>query len=179
MGKGVIDETLPQYIGTAALTSGDYLHEIIDKADLLLAVGHDLVEKPTNLAKKGLETIHINFFPAEIDDVTYNPHLEVIGDIGNTFWQLYESELDANNWDFSSIYTQAKQNQQKIQQHTEQELHDQEVLGPRQLAKQLREHLSPQDILALDNGLYKVWIARNYPAQHPNTVLLDNALATM
>jgi len=43
----------------------------------------------------------------------------------------------------------------------------------------LRALLEPNDILALDNGLYKVWIARNYPAVTPNSVLLDNALATM
>ncbi len=50
---------------------------------------------------------------------------------------------------------------------------------PRRLAKELREVLAVDDILALDNGLYKVWIARNYRARKPNTILLDNALATM
>jgi len=50
---------------------------------------------------------------------------------------------------------------------------------PRKLAKDLREILNDEDILTLDNGLYKVWLARNYPARKPNTILLDNALATM
>jgi acetolactate synthase-1/2/3 large subunit len=50
---------------------------------------------------------------------------------------------------------------------------------PRKLVSDLQEILNPEDILALDNGLYKVWIARNFKAQLPNTVLLDNALATM
>jgi len=50
---------------------------------------------------------------------------------------------------------------------------------PRRLAKELREVLADDDILALDNGLYKVWLARNYTARNPNTILLDNALATM
>ena len=50
---------------------------------------------------------------------------------------------------------------------------------PRRLAKELREVLASDDILALDNGLYKVWLARNYRARQPNTILLDNALATM
>lgn len=53
------------------------------------------------------------------------------------------------------------------------------ILGPRQLANDLRNTLAPEDILTLDNGLYKVWIARNYPCYHANTLLLDNALATM
>ena len=43
----------------------------------------------------------------------------------------------------------------------------------------LRENMNPSDILTLDNGLYKVWIARNYPCYEPNTLILDNALATM
>lgn len=50
---------------------------------------------------------------------------------------------------------------------------------PRRLAVDLRECLADDDILTLDNGLYKVWLARNYPARKPNTILLDNALATM
>jgi len=53
------------------------------------------------------------------------------------------------------------------------------VMMPRRLAIELREALGEYDILALDNGLYKVWLARNYPAYKPNTILLDNALATM
>lgn len=43
----------------------------------------------------------------------------------------------------------------------------------------LRQNIGKEDILSLDNGLYKVWIARNYPCSAPNTLLLDNALATM
>jgi acetolactate synthase-1/2/3 large subunit len=50
---------------------------------------------------------------------------------------------------------------------------------PRKLVSDLQEILAAKDILALDNGLYKVWVARNYKAQYSNTVLLDNALATM
>jgi acetolactate synthase-1/2/3 large subunit len=50
---------------------------------------------------------------------------------------------------------------------------------PRRLTKELREVLADDDILALDNGLYKVWLARNYTATKPNTILLDNALASM
>jgi acetolactate synthase-1/2/3 large subunit len=59
--------------------------------------------------------------------------------------------------------------------------HENEIpyLMPRRLASDLRQVLEGDDILALDNGLYKVWLARNYPAYEANTVILDNALATM
>ena len=52
------------------------------------------------------------------------------------------------------------------------------IMGPRQLTHILRNNMGSSDILALDNGLYKVWISRNYPCYEPNTLILDNALAT-
>lgn len=48
MGKGVVDKRLPQYCGTAALSSGDGVHRVVNHADLILAIGHDTLEKPTN-----------------------------------------------------------------------------------------------------------------------------------
>ncbi|USN56095.1 MAG: hypothetical protein H6765_04960 [Candidatus Peribacteria bacterium] len=69
---------LPQYIGTAALTSGDYCHEIIDQADCIIAVGYDVVEKPTTVIQRhDVELIHINFTQAEVDQL-YAPTLEAI-----------------------------------------------------------------------------------------------------
>ena len=56
---------------------------------------------------------------------------------------------------------------------------DFDIMMPRKLVNDVRECLADDDILTLDNGLYKVWFARNYPAYKPNTILLDNALATM
>lgn len=177
MGKGVVSEDLPQCLGTAALTSGDYIHEIIEQADCILTIGYDLVEKP-GMIKHNQEIIHINFFSAIIDQL-YTPSLEVIGDIGNTLWQLYESdELHSDLWDFTEIYIHNKKNKLRIEQTTQEE-YTHKILWPRRLAKDLRKILQPSDILALDNGLYKVWLARNYQAMEPNTVLLDNALATM
>ncbi|MDD4151252.1 MAG: acetolactate synthase large subunit [Candidatus Gracilibacteria bacterium] len=178
MGKGVVDERLEQYLGTAALTEKDYIHDAIKKADLILSVGYDVIEKPTNiLGPNGTETIHINFYPATIDDV-YFPKLEVVGDIGNIFWQLDEIDLDNKNWDFSEIYKINTENKKKIEANLDLEK-DSDTMFPRKLANNLREVLKSDDILALDNGLYKVWLARNYPAYETNTILLDNALATM
>ncbi len=178
MGKWVVSEFLPQCLWTAALTSGDYIHEAIEKADCILAVWYDVIEKPTNVFdEKTMDLIHINFYAADVDQL-YSPNLEVIGDIGNTFWQLYETELKADLRDFSEIYKIQEQIKSKIIKTTDEE-YDQKILWPRRLAKHLRELLEPEDILALDNGLYKVWIARNFPSIKPNTLLLDNALATM
>ena len=179
MGKWVVDESLPQYIWTAALTANDYIHPIIDKADLLIVIWYDIVEKPTNYRHSNPDTqiIHMNFTTAEVDDI-YMPQLEVIWDIANTLWQLHESDLDASMWNFGDVYDAvAHMREQFVESDKKEE--SSSVMMPRTLARMLRGMLEAEDIVALDNGFYKVWIARNYPAYAPNTVLLDNALATM
>ncbi|MBT4576180.1 MAG: acetolactate synthase large subunit, partial [Candidatus Cloacimonetes bacterium] len=101
MGKGVIDERHPLYLGCAALSENDYLHCAIDKADLIINVGHDVVEKPPFLMKRnGAKVIHVNFFDASIDDV-YFPQHEVVGDVGNAFEYFNEEITSQDQWDFS------------------------------------------------------------------------------
>lgn len=179
MWKGVVDESIPEYLGTAALTTGDYIHQAIAQSDLIISVGYDPIEKPTTLMGiDGTPSIYINFYEATIDDV-YAPYLEVVWDIGNVFWRLSERDLH-HNWDFSEIYQIKDVYAQYVAEHLTSEIHDTtDVMWPRQLTHILRKHADTTDILALDNGLYKVWIARNYPCFAPNTLILDNALATM
>ena len=84
MGKGVMSEFDPLYIGTAALSDGDYVHCAIDRADLVINVGHDVIEKPPFFMEEGgKQVLHINFNSAEVDEV-YFPQLEVVGDIATT-----------------------------------------------------------------------------------------------
>ena len=178
MWKWVIDERLPQYIWTAALTSGDHLHAAIDKADLIIAIGHDTIEKPTNIIESWrTKLIHINFSEAEFDEL-YKPQLQVIWDIWNCMRQLCEADISWSHWDFEEIYTLAKEAQATLHSFAKQQ-YDSKVMMPARLIYELREILADDDIVALDNGLYKVWFARNYPCYKPNTLLLDNALATM
>lgn len=78
MGKGVVDETLPEYLGTAAITTGDAIHRAIAQSDLIISVGYDPIEKPTTLMGiDGTPSIYINFYETTIDDV-YAPYLEVV-----------------------------------------------------------------------------------------------------
>ena len=101
MGKGVVDERHPLFLGTAALSSKDFVHYAIEHADLIINVGHDTVEKPPFfMEENGTKVIHINFFSAIIDEV-YFPQLEVVGDISSSIEQL-SSHLDhESHWDFS------------------------------------------------------------------------------
>ena len=50
---------------------------------------------------------------------------------------------------------------------------------PQRLVHDVRAVMPEDGIVALDNGMYKIWFARNYRTHVANTLLLDNALATM
>jgi len=178
MWKWVVSGRRQNYLWTAALTSWDYIHDAIAESDLILSVWYDNAEKPTDILWiNGKPVININFVKSNFDYV-YSPYLDIIWDIWNTFWQLCESEIDSSKWNFTKIYEINQANQKKIEKNISLES-DIPYMMPRRLAKELRECLADDDILTLDNGLYKVWLARNYPARKPNTIILDNALATM
>ena len=178
MWKGVVEGENENYLGTAALTTGDYIHKALDKSDLIITIGYDASEKPTQvISEQDTKIIHINFYSTDIDYV-YTPHMEVIGDIGHTLWKLYKSEIDTSKWNFEKVHKTNELNKKKILENEKLE-QAAPYMMPRRLSSELRDALKDDDILTLDNGLYKVWIARNYPARKPNTLLLDNALATM
>ena len=68
----------------------------------------------------------------------------------------------------------------ELDKHTKDQSHSPSFpIKPPRLVHELREAISDDGIIALDNGVYKIWFSRNYKAYLPNTVLLDNALATM
>src|SRR5665647_293363 len=90
MGKGIIDEHSPYSLGTAALSDHDYLHCAIERADVIINVGHDVVEKPPFfMNQRDVTVVHVNYAPADIDEV-YFPQHEVIGDIGTSLSQLLQ-----------------------------------------------------------------------------------------
>ncbi|MDF1781484.1 MAG: acetolactate synthase large subunit [Alcanivoracaceae bacterium] len=176
MGKGVIDETGPHFIGNTALSDGDFVHRAINQADLIINVGHDVVEKPPFFMRPGgAEVVHINFNSAQVDPV-YFPQIEVVGDIANSLWQLKERLEPQKHWSFADAHRIRDALQKHIVEGAED---DSFPVMPQRLVKEVREVLDDESIIALDNGMYKIWFARNYPAYKPNTVLLDNALATM
>ena len=178
LGKGVVDERHPLFMGCAALSAGDYVHRAIEAADLILNIGHDVIEKPPFFMKPGgAEVIHISYNTAEVDPV-YFPQIEVIGDIGNAIWEIKNGAKNSAeaDWDFTRMMA--------VREH-----HDANILKgsddgrfpcyPQHVVKKVREALPDDGMICLDNGVYKIWFARNYRAHQPNTVLLDNALATM
>lgn len=176
MGKGVVDETRPEFIGNTALSANDYVHRAINHADVIINVGHDVIEKPPFfMTDHDVEVIHMSFNTAEVDPV-YFPQLEVIGDIANAVWRMTGQLERQEHWDFSFFETVRDKLAVQIAEGTDD---DRYPIYPQRLVRDVREVMQEDGIIALDNGVYKIWFARNYLAKKPNTVLLDNALATM
>ena len=176
MGKGVICGHSDKYLGTCALSDGDYVHDAIDNADLIINVGHDVVEKPPFFMEHGgTKVIHVNFKSAQVDNV-YFPQIEVVGDIATSVQRLAARVEDKSNHD----YTYFARVRKHVMEHiTEGSDNPSFPMKPQRFVADVRAAIPDDGIIALDNGVYKVWFARNYRTTQPNTVLLDNALATM
>ncbi|MEM8792198.1 MAG: acetolactate synthase large subunit [Pseudomonadota bacterium] len=198
LGKGVVSEDHPLFMGCAALSAGDYVHRAIEAADVIINVGHDVIEKPPFFMQKGAaasgqtgadvdpvmvsegtKVIHVSFRSAEVDPV-YFPQVEVVGDIANAIWQIKNGLSDhkdgCSHWDFSRMMVVKKHHDANIADGRDDARFP---IYPQHLVGQIRDAMPDDGIICLDNGVYKIWFARNYAARRPNTVLLDNALATM
>ncbi len=176
MGKGVICGQSDHFLGTCALSDDDYVHDAIDHADLIINVGHDVVEKPPFFMEQGgAQVIHVNFKSAQVDNV-YFPQLEVVGDIATSVTRLANRIGKVGTHDFSHFDRLRKNIMAHIEEHRDDPGFP---VKPQRLVADVRTAMPDDGIIALDNGVYKIWFARNYRTTKPNTVLLDNALATM
>ena len=173
MGKGTVPGGTELYMGTAALSERDYVHEAIDQADLIITIGHDTVEKPPFImGASGPQVIHIGYQPASVEQV-YFPQTEVIGDLGPSL-RLLADRLDGKIPNAQALLHLREGILSRVAACA-----TDERLIPQRLVHDIREVMPPDGILALDNGMYKIWFARNYRTRVANTLLLDNALATM
>jgi acetolactate synthase I/II/III large subunit len=173
MGKGTVPGGTELYMGTAALSERDYVHEAIDRADLIITIGHDTVEKPPFImGASGPQVIHIGYQPASVEQV-YFPQTEVIGDLGPSL-RLLADRLDGKIPNAQALLPLREGILSRVAACA-----TDDRLIPQRLVHDIREVMPPDGILALDNGMYKIWFARNYRTRVANTLLLDNALATM
>jgi acetolactate synthase-1/2/3 large subunit len=177
MGKGVLDEARPLFLGCAALSSGDFVHRAIEEADCILSIGHDVIEKPPFFMHRDDKrtVIHVSYNSAEVDPV-YFPQIEVIGDIANAIWQMKEAITPREDWDAACMLRYRKAELE----HSRGLMEDCRFpIFPPFLVAAIRDAMPRDGVICLDNGIYKLWFARNYMAHLPNTILLDNALASM
>jgi acetolactate synthase-1/2/3 large subunit len=173
MGKGTVPGGTDLYMGTAALSERDYVHDAIDQADLIITIGHDTSEKPPFIMSEGGPTvIHVGYQPATVEQV-YFPQAEVVGDMGRSLGLLAD-RLEGKLPNAGALLPL----REGILNHlAERATEDRPI--PQRIVHDVRQVMPADGIVTLDNGMYKIWFARNYRTRVANTLLLDNALATM
>ena len=175
-GKGVLADDHPCAVGTVGFMHRDYVNFGFDDADLIIAVGYELQEfDPARINPDGdKRIIHIHRFPAEVD-AHYIIDVGIEGDLGASLdalaaaaagyhptrrpttpsAELLRDELDSGRAD------------------------DRCPLHPARIVADTRAALSREDIVLVDTGAVKMWMARLYPTYAPNTCLISNGLSTM
>jgi acetolactate synthase I/II/III large subunit len=175
MGKGSVAGGSNLYMGTAALSERDYVHQAIDRADLIIAIGHDTVEKPPFImGPNGPTVLHVGYLPAIVEEVFF-PHAELIGDVGPSL-KLLADRLEGRLPNSGALLPLRSGILAKIADRAEE---GRFPLTPQRIVHDVRQVMPDEGIVCLDNGMYKIWFARNYRTHVANTLLLDNALATM
>src|SRR6202012_1353067 len=175
MGKGTVSGGSGLYMGTAALSERDYIHRAIDRADLIISIGHDTVEKPPFLmGPDGPTVLHIGYLPATVEEV-FSPQAELVGDVGPSL-ALLADRLEGKLPNASALLPLREDILGHIAERADESRYPP---TPQRIVHDVREVMPEDGIVCLDNGMYKIWFARNYRTHVANTLLLDNALATM
>lgn len=175
MGKGVIPYTNPLSIWSIGLTQRDYVNTIIEKADLVIAVGYDLIEyapKKWNL-NGDIEIVHVSEEKAEINRC-YTPLVEVIGDISDS---LYEITRHSVRHESPSYALEIRK--KLVDEYESYAKDDSFPMKPQKILYDLRHVMGEDDIVISDVGAHKMWVARHYHCLKPNTCIISNCFASM
>jgi acetolactate synthase-1/2/3 large subunit len=174
MGKGVLSDASEYSLFAAGIHRRDYVNCGIDCADVIITIGYNIVEYPPSVWNRNRDKkiINIDFTEAEADKY-YDPDIEIIGDISCTLKQLGASITERKP---SKTFREVRE---FLTRKLSLDFKKQYPPTPREVVRHVRDVLAHEDIVTLDNGIYKLWFSRLYPTYRPNTFLLDNALATM
>ena len=180
MAKGCVDMDADYCLYTIGLGSKDRGSLAIDDADLVIALGFDMVEyQPQLWNQQGdKKIIHADFLAAEID-AHYHPEVELIGDLAHTLWMLNErvARSDALSFDLDG---QKKTRAAMSEDFAEYKDDNTEgSIRPQKALWDARQVMGPHDILLSDVGAHKMWIARHYQCHEPNTCLIPNGFCSM
>ena len=175
MAKGLVDYEDPKALGTVGLQARDYEMAGFDEADLVIAIGYDLVEHSPKHWNPGRDKqiIVIDSIAAEVDQ-NFVPDVELIGDIAHVLARLAagcsRSQTTAGTSRLHEVVMRALGDARDD---------DHFPMRPPRVLWDIREALGRSDILVSDVGLHKLWIGRMFPAHEPGTVLIANGLAGM
>ena len=176
MGKGVIPYTHPLSLWTVGLQQRDLISCAFDEADLVIAIGYDLIEySPKKWNPEGTTPIiHIGVTPAEIDS-SYIPLVEVVGDISDSLMDIMK-RTDRQNKS-SSLATDLRSKLLENYKYYAED--DGFPIKPQKIIYDLRQVMDSEDIVISDVGAHKMWMARHYHCDSPNTCIISNGFAAM
>jgi acetolactate synthase-1/2/3 large subunit len=173
-GKGVFADDHPLALGAVGFMRHDYVNFGFDEADVIVAVGYELQEfDPARINPDAdKKIIHLHRFPAEVD-LHYEVEVGLQSDLSRTLEALAEAverRFDAGVGRIRAM----------LEHELERGRGDERFpLAPARIVADTREALAREDIVLVDTGALKMWMARLYPTYEPNTCLISNGLSTM
>jgi len=174
MAKGIIPFKHPMALGSAGLQSQDYINFGFTKADVIICIGYDLVEYHPYLwhPSRDRKIIHIDAVPAEVD-ASYTVSVEVVGDISHSLQRIAELSQAHQGHTLRTLREALKE---EMHQHS----HDTFFpMKPQKIIWDLRTALGLEDIVICDVGAHKMWMARMFRCEQPNTCIISNGFASM
>lgn len=186
MGKGALSDRHDRSLYAVGLGSRDYVTEVFEAADLVIAVGYDMVEWPParwNIGRSK-RLLHIDFDPAEVDGA-YRPTVEIVGDVAAALWAINEGLTDEHRFPDFDLHHWARASLTKeiVEGGAEEESSSGSggdfPLKPQKVLADLRAEMDDGDILISDVGAHKMWVARHYPTFSPNSCIISNGFCSM
>lgn len=175
MAKGILPYDNPYSMWTVGIPQKDYADVILERADLIIAIGYDIVEfSPLKWNADGKHKIvHIDTRPAHINKA-YQPKVEVVGDIPDSLLRI------ANHCTRDQEPVKALRIKEKMMAEHQAYTGDTSFpMKPQKILSDIREVLGKEDIVISDVGAHKMWIARHYNCYQPNTCIISNGFAAM
>ena len=180
MAKGCVDRHSPYSLFTVGLQAKDWVSHAIDAADVVICLGYDMVEYHPKLWNPNNDKtiIHVDFLPAEVD-AHYDVACEIVGDLAHTLWMLNE-RLGVGDTPLFDLPQQRDVRAAMLEEF--EEYRDDRSVGkirPQKAIWDVRQVMGPRDILLSDVGAHKMWVARYYQCDEPNTCLISNGFCSM
>jgi acetolactate synthase-1/2/3 large subunit len=174
MAKGAIPFRHPMALGSVGLQAKDYVNCGFDRADLIICVGYDLVEYPPHLwhPSRDRQIVHIDTLAAEVD-ASYEPSISVVGDIKHSLIRLGELATPRQGHKMRPLREALIQ---EMNQHSRDESFP---VKPQKIIWDLRTAMELEDIVICDVGAHKLWMARMFRCEYPNTCIISNGFASM
>jgi acetolactate synthase-1/2/3 large subunit len=174
MAKGSIPFSHELSLGTVGLQANDYVACGFDRADVVICIGYDMIEYHPHLWNKARSNkiIHIDMSAAEVDE-HYILECGVVGDINAALTAI---AAEASPQSGSKAQNLRETIVEELNAHASD---DSFPLVPQRIILDLRKALQPEDIVVSDVGAHKMWMARMYQAERPNTCIISNGFASM